>query len=250
MTQERRSNIALIPARGGSKRLPNKNIKLLNGVPLIAYTIVAARESCVFSEVIVSTDSQEIADISQDWGAKVPGLRPEEFSRDSSSDIEWVRHAISEFVSTPLDTVDKVSILRPTNPLRRSSSIIDALQKLNSCSWADSIRAMEVTNKHPGKMWILDEHNHALPYLDQKGEAVPTFNKPIQSLQELWVQNASLEIVKLSALMSTQKISGEKVLGIELPLYEGFDINTPLDWDYLEFVLSRHPEVLPKISNP
>jgi len=240
-------NIALIPARVGSKRLPFKNIKPLKGVPLIAYTIVSAIESNLFSEVIVSTDSPDIADIAQKWGAKVPGLRPKKFSTDLSTDIEWVNHAIKEFVSTPLHLVDKVSILRPTNPLRKSSSIIAAMNKLNACAWADSIRAMEPTNYHPGKMWILDQQNHAAPYLDQSDETIPTFNKPTQSLQKLWIQNASLEIAKLSAIIKTNKISGDKVLGIELPLLEGFDVNTPQDWEYLEFILSRYPEALPKI---
>jgi CMP-N,N'-diacetyllegionaminic acid synthase len=247
MVQDSGVNIALIPARSGSKRLPLKNIKPLNGVPLIAYTIVAAIKSELFKEVIVSTDSHVIADIAKEWGAKVPGLRPERFSTDSSTDIEWVNHAISEFISTPAHLVDKVSILRPTSPLRKSSSIVTAMNELNACTWADSIRAMEPIKNHPGKMWILDQNNHADPFLDQSAEVIPTFNKPTQMLQKLWVQNASLEIARMSAIIRTQKISGDKVLGIELPSFEGFDINTPSDWEYLEFVVSKNPEVLPKI---
>jgi CMP-N,N'-diacetyllegionaminic acid synthase len=240
-------NVALIPARAGSKRLPFKNVKLLNGAPLIAYTIISAIQADVFTEIVVSTDSPEIADIAQEWGAKVPKLRPEEFATDSSSDIEWVRHAVSELVSIPPHSVDKVSILRPTNPLRKSSSIVEAMEKLDDCTWADSIRAMERTDKHPGKMWILDENKHALPFLDQSSEAIPTFNRPTQTLQKLWVQNASLEIAKLSSIIRTQKISGDKVIGIELPSFEGFDINTQLDWDLLEFLVSRNPDLLPKL---
>jgi CMP-N-acetylneuraminic acid synthetase len=187
----------------------------LNGAPLIAYTIISAIQADVFTEIVVSTDSPEIADIAQEWGAKVPKLRPEEFATDSSSDIEWVRHAVSELVSIPQHSVDKVSILRPTNPLRKS--------------------------------WILDENKHALPFLDQSSEAIPTFNRPTQTLQKLWVQNASLEIAKLSSIVRTQKISGDKVIGIELPSFEGFDINTQLDWDLLEFLVSRNPDLLPKL---
>ena len=92
--------IALIPARSGSKRLPGKNIKNLNGVPLIAYSIKSALNSKLFTEVIVSTDSQEIAEIAVHWGASVPVLRPPEYASDTSPDIEWVSHSIENMVIT------------------------------------------------------------------------------------------------------------------------------------------------------
>lgn len=240
-------SIALIPARAGSKRLPLKNIKLLNGIPIIAYSIIAAEKSGLFSEIIVSTDSEEVAVIAENWGAKVPSLRPEEFATDESSDIEWVSHAISKLISSPLESVDKVSILRPTSPLRSSESIVNAMNKLNACPWADSIRAMEVTNKHPGKMWILDEHNRATAFLNQSKEAIPTYNSPTQTLQKLWVQNASLEIAKMSAIIETQTISGRNVLGLELPNFEGLDINTSTDWEFLEYLTVKYPEILPRM---
>ena len=247
MVGENGVNVALIPARSGSKRLPHKNVKLLNGVPLLAYTIRTAINCGLFTEVIVSTDSPEIACIAKQWGAKVPKLRPEEFATDWSSDIEWVMHAITELVSTPSSSLDKISILRPTNPLRQSSSIKEAMQRLNDCEWADSIRAMEPIDKHPGKMWILNEVNHASPFLNQSSEIIPTYNRPTQSLQKLWVQNASLEIARLTSIIRTQKISGDNVMGFELPSFQGFDINTQLDWDFLEYLLAKNPTLLPRL---
>lgn len=237
-------NIALIPARSGSKRLPGKNIKLLNGKHLIYYTIKVALESKLFSEVIVSTDSKEIADIAKIHGANVPLLRPSDLATDSSTDIEWVNHAINSMVKISHSEISSVSILRPTNPLRTSATISKALKLLESNSWADSVRAMEITDKHPGKMWVLDEDKKAYPYLDQTGEVIPTHNKPTQSLQTLWVQNASLEIIKFKSLMSTKSISGNNVLGYEMPGLEGFDINTQKDFEFLEFLISRDPYLI------
>ncbi len=237
-------NIALIPARSGSKRLPGKNIKPLNGKPLIYYTIKVALETKIFSEVIVSTDSKEISEVAKICGANVPLLRPAELATDSSTDIEWVNHAINLMVKVPLSEISSISILRPTSPLRTSATISKALILLESNSWADSVRAMEITDKHPGKMWVLNDEKRALPYLDQTGELVPTHNKPTQSLQTLWVQNASLEIIKFKSLMSTNSISGNNVLGYEMPGLEGFDINTEKDFEFLEFMTSRNPHLL------
>jgi len=240
-------HVALIPARGGSKRIPGKNIKLLNGVPLIAYTIVSALKSKAFGEVIVSTDRQEIAEIAQQWGARVPLLRPSEHSSDQSSDIEWVRHSLNHMVATPKEELGFISILRPTNPLRSSASILNALDLLTENIWADSIRAMEPTDKHPGKMWKVNDIGYASPLLRQPENGIPSYNLPTQSLPKVWIQNASLEVVRYSSLVENQSISGKSVMAIQLPGLEGYDLNTQAEWSYLEYLLSRNPELLPLI---
>jgi N-acylneuraminate cytidylyltransferase len=239
--------IALIPARSGSKRLPGKNIKSLNGVPLIAYTIKSALNSNLFTEVIVSTDSQEIADIALHWGASVPVLRPAEYARDSSPDIEWVSHSIENMVVTPKNLVDCIAILRPTNPLRTADTIVRAFNIFQEQSWADSLRAMEITHKHPGKMWSLGDNNQASPFLNQDSEIIPTHDRPTQSLEKLWIQNASLELVRFSALLKTKSISGKKILGFDMPNLQGYDLNTQLDWDFLEYLISINPRLLVRI---
>jgi CMP-N-acetylneuraminic acid synthetase len=103
---------------------------------------------------------------------------------------------------------------------------------------------MEITDKHPGKMWVLDRENRANPYLDQSNETIPTHNKPTQTLETLWVQNASLEIIKFKSLILTNSISGNNVLGFEMPGIEGFDINTQRDFEFLEFIVSNRPQLL------
>ena len=216
----------------------------MNGVPLIAYTIRAALEANSFEEVIVSTDSEEIAEVAVEWGAAVPILRPRELAMDQSTDIEWIEHCLTQMIQTPLPRINFLAILRPTSPLRSGTTIAQAISSLKINVWADSLRAMEITDRHPGKMWHLSSQSQATPYLDQEGESIPTHNRPTQSLEELWVQNASLEIVRCSSLLKTGSISGEKVMGFIMPGYEGFDINNELDWILLEALIARDPIIL------
>jgi CMP-N,N'-diacetyllegionaminic acid synthase len=237
-------NVALIPARSGSKRLPNKNMKDLRNKPLIAYSIEQAVESRLFSEIIVSTDSEDIAKIARKFGASVPILRPEIFAHDSSPDIEWVSHALDNMSAFAKDKIEFMAILRPTSPLRSSGTIIKAFNLLQQNPWADSLRAMEVSNKHPGKMWILDQNLSATPFLNQEKSEAPTYNKPTQSLGNVWIQNASLEWARVKRVIETKSISGDSILGFEMPGLEGFDINTQGDWDYLDFLLSKNPKLL------
>jgi len=237
-------NVAFIPARSGSKRLPNKNVKNLLNKPLIAHSIVQAIKSEVFHEVIVSTDSEDIAEIARSYGAIIPILRPEVFATDSSPDIEWVLHALDYMVTVDKHKIDFMAILRPTNPLRSADSIVRALNLLQQNTWADSLRAMELTNKHPGKMWTLDQNSRATPFLDQINNQQTTFNSPTQSLGDVWVQNASLEWARVRSVLESRSISGNTVLGFQMPGFEGFDINTEEDWNYLEFLISKYPELL------
>jgi CMP-N-acetylneuraminic acid synthetase len=235
--------VALIPARSGSKRIKSKNIRPLAGIPLIGHTIITALESKLFSEVIVSTDSQQISDIALRFGAAAPRLRPEEIASDSSPDIDWVMHAIENMIETPVSEIEFLAILRPTSPLRTVKTMSHAINTLRANPWADSLRAMEVTDKHPGKMWIVQDSLEAVPYLNQDNELVPTHSRPTQSLQRLWVQNASLEITKLSSVLSTNSISGQRVLSFEMPEHEGFDLNSEIDWLVLEQLFKKlNPE--------
>ena len=115
--------IAIIPARGGSKRLPGKNIKLLGGKPLIAWTIEAAIKSNIFDHIFVSTDSEEIASVSRDYGAKVPFLRPAELASDTATTNDVVTHLVEWFEKEYNKEVTTVAILQPTSPLRNAQHI-------------------------------------------------------------------------------------------------------------------------------
>ena len=130
--------VALIPARIGSKRIPRKNLAVINGHPLIAYSINSALNTHLFDRVIVSTDSAEVAESSLKYGAEVPSLRPEEYSTDQSPDISWISYALDNWVN--LDDEDLIVILRPTNPLRSSNTITSALEYFLNNEWREDLR--------------------------------------------------------------------------------------------------------------
>ena len=142
--------VALVPARAGSQRVPGKNVMPLAGHPLIAYSIAGAQETGIFDAVVVSTDSEEIAEIARRYGAEVPGLRPAEMSTATSYDIEWVVHVMRDRSEAIF------AILRPTSPFRTADTIRRAYERLVELGdGADSIRAIEPARQHPGKMWTL-----------------------------------------------------------------------------------------------
>src|SRR5688572_4436530 len=128
--------IALIPARGGSKRVSRKNIRFLAGHPLVAYTIAAARQSELFADVIVSTEDEETAVIARHYRASVPFMRPAKFATDTSPDIDWVTHAL-EFLREGGRTFDCFAILRPSNPFRQAATIRRAWELFLSRKDAD-----------------------------------------------------------------------------------------------------------------
>ncbi|WP_293117661.1 hypothetical protein, partial [Moorena sp. SIO3E8] len=158
--------VALIPARAGSKRVPGKNIRPLKGHPLIAYTIAAATQSQVFSAVIVSTDSEEVAEIARYYNAEVPFLRPPEYASDKSPDIEWIDYTLRRLNNLGRE-FDCFSILRPTSPCRQPQTIQRAWHAfLAQADQVDSLRAVEKCQQHPGKMWVL-KGNLMKPLLEQ-----------------------------------------------------------------------------------
>ena len=238
-------SVAIIPARSGSKRIPHKNIRPFRGHPLIAYSIHSARAAGVFERVIVSTDSPEVAQIAQKYGAEVPGLRPPELAEDSSHDIGFLRHAMEEWVEG--EDSQLWGIVRPTSPLRSPNTLREANQLLRTAEWADSIRALRPVAEHPGKMWRLDEETgEALTLLDQGG----AFNGPMNQLEKVFIQASSFEIVRRGAVLQYDSIAGNRVLGYVMPEHESIDINTEEDWVNLEKAVELNPQLLPDIGAP
>lgn len=246
MTASGKRAIALIPARAGSKRVEHKNIYRLNGHPLIAYTISAAIDSGIFEKVFVSTESAEYAEISKYYGADVEFLRPKEFATDESPDIEWVEFSLREF-SKRGQNFDYFSILRPTSPLRTSSTIQRALAEFLSDELVDSLRAVELCTQHPGKMWRIVE-NRLVPVMPRQDSGVDWFSSPTQTLPEVWVQNASLEFAHLRCVFNDRSITGKLILPFKTTFPEGLDINRPEDISRIESLVSQSAESLPRIK--
>jgi CMP-N,N'-diacetyllegionaminic acid synthase len=241
------SAVALIPARHGSKRVPGKNIRLLNGHPMLAYTIAPALQSRVFDTVIVSTDSEETAAIARHYGAEVPLLRPVAFATDTSPDVEWVEYTLRELAQRGRRW-DAFSLLRPTSPFRTADTIRRAWELFTSEPGVDSLRAVELCAQHPGKMWVV-EGRRMRPLLEQpEPRTQPWHSTPYQALPRVYIQNASLEIAWTRIVLEKRTIAGDVLVPFITERYEGFDINDPHDWMIAERLLADGVVSLPPVS--
>jgi CMP-N,N'-diacetyllegionaminic acid synthase len=232
----------LIPARAGSQRLPRKNLLPLGGHPLLAYAIAAAHESAVFDGVLVSTDSDEIAEVARSYGADVPGLRPPELATTTSPDIEWVLHVMR-------DRDEEVfSILRPTSPFRTGATIRRAFRRfLVLGDRIDSLRAVEPCRQHPGKMWLV-EGDLIRPLLEQPRGETPLHSRQYQSLPPVYVQNSSLEIAWSRVLEDEPPtISGQRVAPFFTEGVEGFSVDYPDDVATAERLVAEGTVLTPPV---
>ena len=234
------SLVALIPARAGSVRVPGKNVRELAGHPLLAYSIAAARESGLFDAILVSTDSEQTAEIARRYGAEVPGLRPPELAGATSPDIDWVAHVLAgtEF--------DAFSILRPTSPFRRGATIRRAWEAFTAVPGADSLRAVRPVREHPGKMWVV-EGELMRPLLAQPEGEVPTHSRQTAALPAVHVQDSSLEIA-WTRIVADREIAGRRVVPFHPAGAEGFSIDYPDDWERAERLAAADPELLAPVA--
>ena len=240
------SVVALIPARQGSKRVPGKNVRVLGQHSLLAYSIAAAFESRVFEAVIVSTDSEEIADLARHYGAEVPFLRPAAFAGDTSPDIEWLDHLLKELKGKGR-AWDCFSLLRPTSPFRSAATIARAWKLFMSQDGVDSLRAVEKCTQHPGKMWVV-RGQRMVPLLPFGLAEQPWHSTPYQALPVVYVQNASLEIAWTRVVIEQRSIAGEVLVPFVTEGYEGFDINDARDWIVAERLVADGAATLPRVT--
>ncbi len=240
------SCVALIPARSGSKRLPDKNIRPLAGHPVIAYAVAAALGSGVFDAVLVSTDSGKYAGVARHYGAEVPFLRPAEISGDKSPDIEWVEYTLTRLRDEGR-CYDCFSILRPTSPFRLPETIRRAWGEFLAEEGVDSLRAVEKCKQHPGKMWVL-RGKRMMPLLPLGPADLPWHSSQYQALPEVYVQNASLEIAWTRVVFEGRTISGQVLMPFLTQGYEGFDVNQLYDWRLAEELVQTGEAKLPVVS--
>jgi CMP-N,N'-diacetyllegionaminic acid synthase len=242
------SVVALIPARSGSKRVPGKNIRRLGAHPVLAYTIAAAIGSRVFDEVIVSTDDGEYAAIATHYGANVPFMRPKDMAGDASPDIDWVAHALARLAGDG-KAYDCFSLLRPTSPFRQAATIQRAWAAFASDPGVDSLRAVERCRQHPGKMWVVDGRRMT-PLLTGGPSAQPWHSSQTQTLPEVYVQNASLEIAWTRVVRDSRTIAGHVIMPFFTEGFEGFDVNSREDWMLAERFVENGEAALPDVPNP
>jgi CMP-N,N'-diacetyllegionaminic acid synthase len=225
------SVLALIPARGGSKGIPRKNLVPVNGKPLIAHTIELAKRCKTIDRVIVSTEDAEIAAVAKKFGAEVPFTRPMELAGDFSTDLEVFHHALTWLKKNEAYEPELVVQLRATGPVRRAELIDQAVAMMKKDPSADSLRAVSPALQTPYKMWRLD--GPALsPLLTLEGEAEP-YNLPRQKLPQVYWQNGYVDILRPRVVLEKNQMNGAKILGLV--------VDEPiLEIDY--------PDMLPKVE--
>jgi N-acylneuraminate cytidylyltransferase len=214
--------LALVPARGGSKSVPRKNLRVVAGKPLIAHSVDHARKSSTVTRVIVTTDDQEIAEVGRAAGAEVPFMRPAEFAQDLSTDYEFVRHALEWLRENEGYVPELVVQLRPTTPVRDVRLIDRAVEAIRAKPEADSLRAVVGACFTPYKMWHLGADGFLVPLLALDGMA-ECYNQPRQILPDVYQQDGFLDIVRPRTVFAGS-ITGQKIL----PLFidrESIDID-------------------------
>jgi CMP-N,N'-diacetyllegionaminic acid synthase len=241
------SAVAFVPARSGSERVPYKNIRPLAGHPLLAYAIETALQSGVFDRVVVSTDSEEIADVARWYGADVPFLRPAEYATSTSPDVEWLRFTLDRLDSDH----ELFAIVRATNPFRGPDTVRRGLRQLLTTPEVDSLRAVEPVKQHPGKMWLLAEDGRTMrPLLEQDHLEVAWHAGQYQALPPVYVQNSALEVAWTRVVAETGTREGRVVAPFFTEGHEGFNVDDEEDWERAERLVAFGAAKLPEVARP
>jgi len=226
--------IAIIPARGGSKRVPDKNIRLLAGKPLVAYTIAAALESGLFGRVVVSTDSMAIADVARQCGAEVPFIRDEHLANDFVHVSEVTADALLR-LDPAGDNYELVSQLMPSCPLRTAADVIDSYRQFEKTGADSQISVVRYAYQNPWWAVRLSERHVMEPVFKEQLAARS------QDLPELFCPAGGTWWARTAALRRTKNFFSENVTGWKIPWPRGLDIDTFEDWAMAEVLLSLPP---------
>lgn len=221
--------LAIIPARSGSKSVKNKNIRLIDGKPMLAYSIEHALQAKCIDRVIVSTDSEEYAAIAKEYGAEVPFIRPVEYATNTALDYDVFFHALSYLEREEGYVPELVVQLRPTYPIRRIKDIENMVQYLKEHPEIDSMRCVAPAKEIAYKMWHMDEEGILSPIMKEIPEC---YNMPRQQLPKVYYQNACIDVVRTEVITKKHSMSGEIIAGYQMS--ENFDIDTEEEFEKAE----------------
>lgn len=224
--------LGIIPARGGSKGVKRKNIKLLGGKPLIQYTIDEAKKSKL-TKVILSTDDEEIAEVSAKLGLPVPFIRPENLATDSAKAIPVIQHALSFMEEQDNTTYDAVMMLQPTTPFRLAKDIDEAIEKLESTGSDSVISVIDVEGHHPARMKYLEDGKLIDPDFCEEIE-----NQPRQQLRPMYLRNGAIYLTRKEVLLKNS-FKGQSCFAQIMPLDRSANIDTEHDFAYAQWILKE-----------
>lgn len=233
-----REILAIIPARGGSKSIPRKNIKLLGSKPLITYSIEAGLMAKKVGRVVVSTDDEEIANVARKFGAEVPFMRPKKLGEDNIPDLPVFQHTLKWLKEHENYVPDIVVQLRPTSPFRPPRLIDETIDILLKNDLADSVRGVIVSGQNPYKMWNIVK-GRLKPLLQLSGNSEP-YNSLRQKLPQTYWQTGHIDVIRYKIIMEKNSMSGGVILPIVIdPLY-AVDIDTEADWSRAEWLIENY----------
>jgi N-acylneuraminate cytidylyltransferase len=231
--------LAIIPARGGSKGVPRKNIKFFAGAPLLAWSIQAAKDARTVTRLIVSTDDEEIAQIAREWGAEVPFLRPAELAEDSSPDLPLFLQAL-EWLKTHEGYEPEFLVqLRPTSPIRPIGLVDEAVAILQAHPEADCVRGIVPSGQNPYKMWRLDEFSGQMKALLHVPGISEPYNAARQSLPKTYWQTGHIDVIRTSSLLTKKSLTGDILLPVMVDPRYTVDIDQPSDWPKYEALVQE-----------
>lgn len=235
--------IAVIPARSGSKGVPDKNILPLAGKPLIAYSIAAAKESRLINRIIVSTDSEKYANIAKKYGAEVPFLRPVELAGDLSTDYDFVKHLLDWLDEHEGRTPDYLIHLRPTTPLRNPKIIDKAIEKLIANLEATALRSAHEMPETAYKQFELEDGYFKTIYTGSF--ELEESNKSRQTYPKTYSPNGYVDVLRTSFVLDNHILHGNAVMAYITNLT--IEVDTVEDFEFLEWQISRNDDLLNKL---
>jgi YrbI family 3-deoxy-D-manno-octulosonate 8-phosphate phosphatase len=229
--------LAIIPARGGSKGIPRKNIRPFAGYPLIAWSIAAARQSELVVRTLVSTDDEEIAGVARSFGAETPFLRPAEFAQDNTTDLPVFKHALLWLADNENFHPDVVVQLRPTSPIRPRDCVDSAIKILLAHPDAGCVRGVVPAGQNPHKMWRMPGGENApmKNLLDVEGIAEP-YNAPRQILPPIYWQTGHIDVIRTSTILKKKSMSGGKIYPLVIDPRYTVDLDNLSDWARYEWL--------------
>lgn len=236
--------LAVIPARGGSKGVPRKNIRPLAGRPLIAWMIDAAKGSRYVTRVVVSTDDDEIASVAREEGAEVPFLRPKEIAEDMSTDVEFLTHTLDMLRETEGYTPDIVLRLPPTSPLATSDHIDMGIETLLADESLDAVRPIIEAPKHPYKFWKISEDRKTLqPFLSKEftGFDEP-HNLPRQLFPKVHMHTGAMDVMRPRTVLELKSTSGNRLGYFHMEPEASVNIDSLLDFEIAEQLMKKRLE--------
>ena len=236
--------LALIPARGGSKGIPRKNIRTFAGYPLIAWSIAAAKQASSVTRIIVSTDDEEIASVARQFGAETPFLRPADLAQDQTTDLPVFEQALEWLKANENYTPDITVQLRPTSPIRPKDCVDRAVEILLDHEEADCVRGVVLAGQNPHKMWRFDGENQPMkPLLQVEGIAEP-YNAPRQILPPIYWQTGHIDAIRVSTIQQKKSLTGDVIYPLVIDPRYTVDIDNLSDWANYEALASSRLEMV------